>query len=66
LSDEGQKMASEKKVCAFRKNTQRSILASCANALLNQKGRWKNNILVKVRSATSNNNEVNPSIQFNL
>jgi hypothetical protein len=32
---------------------------------VNQKGRWKNNILVKVRSATSNNNAVNPSIQFN-
>jgi hypothetical protein len=35
------------------------------NAPVNQKGRWKNNILVKVRSATSHNNAVNPSIQFN-
>jgi hypothetical protein len=47
------------------KSVQRSGHKRALNAPVNQKGRWKNNILVKVRSATSNNNAVNPSIQFN-
>ncbi|MGZ4849010.1 MAG: hypothetical protein ACXV2D_05900 [Halobacteriota archaeon] len=59
------KMASQKKACAEQKSVQRIGRKRAPDAPVNQKGRWKNNILVKVRSATSNNNAVNPSIQFN-
>jgi len=58
------KMASTEKSVRFSKSVQRSGHKRALNAPVNQKGRWKNNILVKVRSATSNNNAVNPSIQF--